>query len=126
MKRIAEMDKTDYYDKRFENLEKGHEKLHEKIDRVHGDMLERTTEIKGDLKVFTEQVKDHVSSDKKIAAEIEPLVEILPSLKDMVKDHAYKKERSRRWLEKVKTFSLYSGVIGTICGIVFGYIKAFH
>ena len=120
------MDENKYYDKRFENLEKGHEKLHEKIDRVHGDMLERTNDIKTDLKVFTEQVKDHVASDKKIAAEIEPLVNIIPHLTDMVNDHSYKKERAKRWMTKVKNFGLYVSVIGGICGIVFGYIKAFH
>lgn len=119
------MDKTDYYDKRFESLENKHERLHEKIDRVHGDMLDRTNEIKTDLKIFTEQVKEHVSSDKKIAAEIEPLVNIIPHLTDMVNDHSYRKERSKRWMQKVKNFSIYLGIVSAIGGLVFGYIRAF-
>ncbi len=119
------MDKNEYNDKRFEKLELGQEKLHEKVDKVHADMLERTTELKGDLKVFTSQVKDHVSSDKKIAAEIEPLVSILPELTEMVKDYSFKKENKTRKYEKAKKFSTYLGIVGTIVGIGVGYVKIF-
>lgn len=111
---------NNYYEKRLDKLEEGQEKIQNKLEKFHEDIVETKT----DLKIFTERVTEHVASDKKIASEIEPLVQILPNLKNMVEDHEYKKTRDKKFFRNMKRAGIVLGVISTVVGIAvkFQYI----
>ena len=113
------MDDTIYLEKRLDKLEENQDKLSDKQDKIHEELVE----VKSDLKIFVHQVEEHVSSDKKIASEIEPLVQILPSLASMVKDHEFKKERSKRIVKKGKMLGMFLGIVSTVVGIAVGISK---
>lgn len=113
------MEDTVYLEKQLDKLEENQDKLSDKQDKLHEELVE----VKSDIKVFVHKVEEHVSSDKKIASEIEPLVQILPSLASMVKDHEFKKERSKRIVKKGKMLGMFLGIVSTVVGIAVGISK---
>lgn len=106
------MDKNKYYDKRLDRLE-------EKVDVIQENQIE----MKADLRVFTDEVRNHVSADQRIAAQIEPLVSLVPQLASMVEDHKVKRANRLNRVRRAKTMALYLGIIGGVVSIAVGLSK---
>ena len=67
-------------------------RLEDKID----DVKEDVSELKSDFKVHTALMQEHVAGDSKIINEITPLIEVLPSLKEIVEEYNYEKIESKK------------------------------
>ena len=73
---------------RFDKLDKKVEEIDTKVDTltVNGVRMETKFEY------LTESIKKHVEGDEKIITEIQPLMQHLPAIAEMAKDHAVRKE----------------------------------
>jgi len=95
-------------------------RLEDKID----DVKEDVSELKSDFKVHTALMQEHVAGDSKIINEITPLIEALPSLKEIVEEYHYEKIESKKKAEKRKVVMDRIKIVSGILGII-GMISAY-
>ena len=104
------------------------ERLEEKVDVVRDEV----NELKTDFKVHQTNMdnrmdlfQDHIAGDNKIITHIQPILERLPEIIETLEDHKAEKIIKKDKELRLKKLATVLGIIGTICGIVFGAAKVF-
>ena len=110
-------------------------RIEQRVDEIKDDVTELKIEshvqkemlhsMKTGLEDHYEIVQRHVLGDNKIITEIQPLLNVLPHLAEMVEDHKYRRENTARRNEKLKNTSVKLGLVGATVGILTGLVKFF-
>ena len=95
------------------------QRIEDKVDNLREDVIE----IKVDMKHHIEKVEEHITGDKKIINEIQPLLAKLPGIVEIVEDHAFDKKLKKKRAETIKHYGSRLGLLSLIIGIVTGVIK---
>lgn len=101
-------------------------RLEDKVDGVKTEVSELRTEFKVHASIISEKLEifdDHITGDNKIINHIQPLLERLPDLVEIVEDVQFEKKKKQESTEKLKSFSLKAGALATVVGIVVGIVK---
>jgi hypothetical protein len=105
------------------------DKLEEKIDKVKEDVAE----LKTDFKVHAEKMsnkmeifEDHITGDKKIINELQPVLEKLPTIVEIAEQYQFEKRLKQENIKKIKTWSIRIGFIGTIVGVLTAVINFYE
>lgn len=101
-------------DRRFERLEV-------KVDEIKDDVSELKSDVKVSFNRFSDRMDifaEHIQGDNKIINHIEPLLEKLPEISRIVEDYKFRDELKKRRMERVKKYSYYIGIVGSITGII--------
>lgn len=106
-------------EERFDRIEK-------KVDHLQDDVYEMRSDLKVHMHRMDEKMdrfEDHIVGDNKIINHIQPLLERLPLLTEMVEDHNYKKIYKKKASEKIKYWSTRLGLVSIVVGIIFGALR---
>ena len=102
------------------------DKLEEKIDKVKDDVAE----LKTDFKIHAEKMntkmeifEDHITGDKKIINELQPVLEKLPTIVEIAEQYQFDKKLKQENIKKIKKWSLKIGFIGTVIGTAISLVK---
>lgn len=85
------------------------QRIEDKVD----DLKQDVTEIKSEMRHHVKVVQEHITGDKKIIKDWKPVVELVPELKEIIHNHKFEKELSKRRNKLLMT-------IATIVGIAAG------
>jgi wobble nucleotide-excising tRNase len=95
------------------------QRMEDKIDSVKEEISEvkvEVTEIKADIKYHIDRVEDHITGDKKIINEIQPILAKMPHIIEMAEEyHLSKKMKAKVWRAV--------GGVGMLVGIAAGLAK---
>jgi hypothetical protein len=98
-------------------MEKRFDRLEKRVDEVKDEV----SELKTEFQIHRHLVEEHVTGDNKIIQKIEPLLDVLPSLQEIVQEYHLDKldkkrseERRKLILDKIKIVSGLLGIIGAI------------
>lgn len=104
-------------EQRFARLETRVDEIRDDVSEVKSDLKLRTELIKNDIHGLkdefarhTEAVISHVAGDEKIVTEIQPLLKVIPLLKEVAEDHNYRKLKKQERTDKLKYWGLRIGV----------------
>lgn len=115
-------------ERRFERIEIRVDEIKEDVGLLKAESRfnnEAIKELRGDIKKYTLEVKSHVAGDNKIITEIAPLIEVLPSIKDIVAEKMYKDRLKKERTDKLKRISIKVGIWGTVIGTIAGIARLF-
>lgn len=105
------------------------DKLEEKLDKVKDDVAE----LKTDFKVHAEKMNDkmdifeeHITGDKKIINEIQPVLEKLPTIVEIAEQYQFEKKLKQENIKKIKNLTLKAGAITAGLGAITAVIKFFN
>lgn len=103
-------------------------RIETRVDEIKDDVAEIKAEqrVQGEnIQAHTLAVQAHVAGDEKIITEIKPILDILPTLTEVIGEHQFNKEIKRRRAEKFKTWGVRIGTTTgglTLIGLI---LKAF-
>lgn len=103
-------------------------RLEDKVDRVKDELSEvkhDVHEIHTKMDVHIDKVDEHITGDRKIINQIEPLLAELPSIVEIIKAHEVDKEIRKRKMDKVKTYGSKLGLLSVTVGIIATIYKTF-
>lgn len=101
-------------ERRFERLEDKVDQIKSEVSEIKADMTINFSRFSNKLEIFA----SHIEGDNKIINHIEPLLDQLPELTQMIKDHKFKDELSKRRFARAKRVSVYIGLLASIVGMI--------
>ena len=84
------------------------DRMEDKVDKIQ----EQVSELNVDLKVHMALIEEHVTGDKKIINEIQP----------MIRDYYFQKEQKARQIATLKKTSLVTAILASIAAIFHKFI----
>jgi archaellum component FlaC len=103
-------------------------RLEDKVDGVKTEVSELRTEFKVHSTLVAEKLEifdSHITGDNKIINHIQPLLERLPDIVEVVEDVRFQKKKQEEKNQKMKKISAKLAIIATIVGIGAGLVKIF-
>jgi hypothetical protein len=105
-------------------LESKVDKVQEDVFNLRADFNVHTSKIESKLDIF----EDHIAGDNKIINHIEPMLNKIPDIMQVVEDYRYEarkraeaEEARRRFSMKVRTYGGIVAIVATIIGLVFRF-----
>jgi len=95
------------------------QRLEDKVDAVKEDV----SELKTEFKIHMAVIERHVSSDERIIQKINPLLEKFNEIVDVVEEHKFDKQLSKKKMEAIKRWSARLGLVSIVIGILVGISK---
>lgn len=109
-------------DDRFQRLE-------DKVDNLKEDV----TELKTDFKIHVSKMEDrldlfedHITGDNKIISKIEPLLERMPELAEVLDDKKYRERAEEEKGKLRRKITWFLGTTSVLAGLFVTYIKFFQ
>lgn len=83
------------------------QRIEDKVD----DLKQDVTEIKSEMRHHVKVVEEHITGDKKIIKDWKPVVELVPQLKEIIDNHKFEKELSKRRNRMLMTVATVVGIL---------------
>ena len=108
-------------------------RLETRVDEIKDDVAEVKAEQKilnnsvvnlsEDMKEHIQVVRDHVTGDDKIITEIQPLLQVLPHLTEVVEEYKIEKAIREKRKEALKMWAMRLGIPSVILGMAGAIVK---
>ena len=103
-------------------------RLEDKVDVIKSEVSELRTDFKIHVTKIEDKMdifSDHITGDNKIISHLQPVLEQLPELTNIIKEYQFEKELRRRRSEKTKKIASTLGIVSVALGIIISLIKLF-
>jgi len=108
-------------------------KLEDRVDEIKDDVSDLKSEtkvqhvmiqeLKDDFKEHLFDIKTHITGDEKIISKINPVLNSIVDINEIIADYKFKKEAVSRKKKILKYISINIGILATGLGVVFTLVR---